>query len=143
MLRAITTCTFLTSEPPKMVRTWYFLYILTWECASTTACTFSTSQLPKVVREWCVLYFLNLGMCFAPQRRALFRHLNFQVLRPWCALYILTSKCRGTTACTFSTSPLPKVVRTLDGFNILTSKVLRATTACTFSTSQLPKVVRS
>ena len=36
---------------------------------------------------------------------------------------------RATTACTFSTSQLPKV--------------LRATTACTFSTSQLPKVVRS
>ena len=30
-------------------------------------------------------------MCFAPQRRALFRHLN--VVWQWCALYILTSKC--------------------------------------------------
>ena len=45
---------------------------------ATTACTFSTSQLPKVVRAWCVLYILNFEMCFAPQRRALFRHLNFQ-----------------------------------------------------------------
>ena len=45
-------------------------------------------------------------------------------------------------ACTFSTSQLPKVVRTPSVFNILTSKCLRATTACTFSTSQLPKVVR-
>ena len=33
-------------------------------------------------------------MCFAPQRRALFQHLNFQkVVREWCALCILTSKC--------------------------------------------------
>ena len=33
-------------------------------------------------------------MCFAPQQRALFRHLNFQkVVRTWCVLYILTSKC--------------------------------------------------
>ena len=32
--------------------------------------------------------------CFAPQRRALFRHLNFQkVLGEWCALYFLTSEC--------------------------------------------------
>ena len=29
-------------------------------------------------------------MCFAPQWRALFRHLNF---REWCVLYIFTSKC--------------------------------------------------
>ena len=133
-----------TSEPPKVVRTWCVLYILTSKCASrhngvhffesrhlslqkwsehgvfctfslpnvlraTTACTFSTSQRTKVVREWCVLYSLtwkcasrhngvhffdistsksgpnlvcfahfDLEMCFAPQRRALFRHLNFQ-----------------------------------------------------------------
>ena len=33
-------------------------------------------------------------MCFAPQRRALFRHLNFQKWSgPGVFLYILTSKC--------------------------------------------------
>ena len=53
-------------------------------------------------------------MCSAPQRRALFRHLNLQ---KWSeALVFLTSWLRN---------------------------VLRATTACTFSTSQFPKVVRS
>ena len=31
MLRATTACTFSTSQPPKVVRTWY---ILTWKCAS-------------------------------------------------------------------------------------------------------------
>ena len=34
-------------------------------------------------------------MCFAPQRRALFRHLNSEppkVVRRWCGLYILTWK---------------------------------------------------
>ena len=48
---------------------------------ATTACTFSTSQLPKVVRTWCALYILTwkcASRIFAPQRRALFRHLNFQ-----------------------------------------------------------------
>ena len=50
---------------------------------------------------------------------------------------------RATTACTFSTSQLPKVVRPWCVLHILTSKcAFRATTACTFSTSQLPKVVR-
>ena len=49
---------------------------------------------------------------------------------------------RATTACTFSTSEFPKVVRTLF-CTFLLRNVLRATTACTFSTSQLPKVVRT
>ena len=42
--------------------------------------TFSTSEPPKVARVpsmWCFVHF-DLEMCFAPQRRALFRHLNFQ-----------------------------------------------------------------
>ena len=91
-------------------------------------------------------------MCFAPQRRALFRHLNFQ---QWSELL----------TCTFSTSQLPRVVRAwcvlfilswthasrhngVHFFDISTSKsgpilvcfctfwlgnVLRATTACNFS----------
>ena len=50
---------------------------------------------------------------------------------------------RATTACTFSTSQLPKVVRDRQFLTLLTSKCAsRPTTACTFSTSQLPKVVR-
>ena len=43
---------------------------------------------------------------------------------------------RATTACTFSTSQLPKVVRACGAFT-------RFTAACTFSTSQVPKVFRS
>ena len=85
------------------------LYILT--SLRTTACTFSTSQLPKVVRRMACFVHFDFEMCFAPQRRALFRHLNFQkwsrtcvfcafyffdifpkVVRTCCALYILTSK---------------------------------------------------
>ena len=38
----------------------------------------TTSQLPKAVRTWFVLYILTSKMCFAPQRRAFFRHHNFQ-----------------------------------------------------------------
>ena len=47
---------------------------------TTTACTFSTSQLPKVVRDHGVPVFntFYFQMCFAPQRRVLFRHRNFQ-----------------------------------------------------------------
>ena len=84
-------------------------------------------------------------MCFAPQRRALFRHLNCQ---KWSAPLVfctfwLRNVLRATTACTFSTSQLPKVVRTPSFCTFWLRNVLRATTACTFSTSQLPKVVRT
>ena len=90
---------------------------------ATTACTFSTSQLPKVVRSWCFVHF-DLEMCFAPQRRALFRHLNFQ---KWSEPGVFCTFClgnvlRATTACTFSTSQLPKVVRTWGVLYLLTWK---------------------
>ena len=63
-------------------------------------------------------------MCFAPQWRALFRHLNFQ---KWsepgvvCTFW-LPNVLRATKACTFSTSQLPKVVRPCCVLYILTSK---------------------
>ena len=84
-------------------------------------------------------------MCFATHWRALFRHLNFQkwsgpgdlvcfahfdfdmcfkkcservVLLPFSLANVL----RATMACTFSTSQLPKVVRTCCVLYILTSK---------------------
>ena len=87
-------------------------------------------------------------MCFAQQWRALFRHLNCQ---KWSApgvfcTFWLRNVLRATTACTFSTSQLPKVqkvVRPWCVLYILTSKCAsRQPTACTFSTSQLPKVVQ-
>ena len=116
---------------------------------ATTACTFSKSQLPKVVRDrqfWtlltsngvdffdistsksgpsmvCFVHF-DLEMCFAPQRRALFRQLNFQ---KWSEhgvfLYILTWKCasRHNGVHCFE-SQLPKVVRAWCALYVLTSK---------------------
>ena len=71
--------TFSTSEPPKVVRDRQFLTLLTWKCASrhngVRFFNISTSKSgPELV---CFVHF-DLEMCFAPQRRALFRHLNFQ-----------------------------------------------------------------
>ena len=71
---------------------------------ATTACTFSTSRLPKVVRAPSVLLHFDFEMCFAPQRRALFRHRNFQKwsdAEVFCAFW-LGNVLRATTACTFS-----------------------------------------
>ena len=63
-------------------------------------------------------------MCFAPQRRALFRHLNFQKCSDHGVFYTfwLRNVLRTTTACTFSTSQLPKVLREWCALYILTSK---------------------
>ena len=63
-------------------------------------------------------------MCFAPQQRALFRHLNFQKWSEagvFCT-FSLRNVLRATTACTFSTSQVPKVVPTASVFNVLTWK---------------------
>ena len=71
----------------------------------------------------CFVHF-GFEICFAPQRRALFRHLNFQKWSGpgvFCAFW-LRNLLRATTACTFSTSQLPKVVRTWCALYILTSK---------------------
>ena len=63
-------------------------------------------------------------MCFAPQRRALFRHRNFQKwsdAEVFCTFW-LGNVLRATTACTFLTSQLPKVVRDRQFLTLLTSK---------------------
>ena len=63
-------------------------------------------------------------MCFARQWRALFRHLNFQKWSEngvFCTFW-LRNVLRAKTACTFSTSQLPKVVRTECALYILTSQ---------------------
>ena len=60
--------------------------------------------MSKVVRTpWCFSHF-NFEMCFAPQRRALFRHLNFQKwsgAEAFCTVW-LGNVLRATTACNFS-----------------------------------------
>ena len=78
-LRAITARTSLTSQLPKAVRSWGVLYILPSKFASrhngVHFFDISTSKSgPSMV---CFSHF-DLDMCFAPQRRALFRHHNFQ-----------------------------------------------------------------
>ena len=63
-------------------------------------------------------------MCFAPKRRALFQHRNFQKCSDtevFC-IFWLCNVLRATTVCTFWTSELPKVVRTWCVLYILTLK---------------------
>ena len=79
VLRATTACTFSTSQLPKVVREWCALYILTSKCASRQNGVhfFDISTSKSGPRMVCFVHF-DFKMCFAPQRRALFRHLNFQ-----------------------------------------------------------------
>ena len=122
---------------------WHFLtFWLGNVLRATTACTFSSSQLPKVLREWCARYILTLKCasrhngvhffnfqkcsepvsvlhfwlrkCFAPQRRALFRHLNFQKWSEhavFCTFW-LPNVLRATTACKLFISHLARWLRT-------------------------------
>ena len=125
VLRATTACTFSTSQLPKVVRTWCVLYILTSKCASrhNGVHFFNISTSKSGPRMVCFVHF-DFKMCFAPQRRALFQHLNFQKWSEngvFCTFW-LQNVLRATTACTFSTSQLPIVVRQWCALYILTSK---------------------
>ena len=146
VLRTTTACTFSTSQLPKVFRAWCVLYILTWKCASrhNGVHFFDISTSKNAPNLVCFVHF-DLEMCFAPQRRALFQHLNFE---KWSDTGVL---------CTFDLETCFAPQRRALFWHLNFQKwsehgvfctcwlrnVLRATTACTFSTSQLPKVVRT
>ena len=127
VLRATTACTFSTLELPKVAQTWGVFSFFTCKCASrhngVHFFDIVTAKSPDLV---CFVHF-DFEMCFAPQRRALFgfiRHLNFQ---NWSELAVflafsLANVLRATMACIFSTSQLPKVVRSWGVLHILTWK---------------------
>ena len=120
---------------------------LTWlriVLRATTACTFSTSQLPKVVRALSMVCFVQFDfeMCFAPQRRALFRHRNFDQFLFFFTFW-LGNLLRATTACTFSTSQLPKVVRTWGAFSFFTCKCALRHNGVQFFISHLASGLRT
>ena len=84
-------------------------------------------------------------MCFAPQRRALFQHLNFQKWpeRGVFCTFWLGNVLRATTACTFSTSQLPKVVREWCVLYIFTSKCASRHNGVQFFISHLASWLRT
>ena len=99
--------------------------VLTSKCASRHNDVhffgISTSKSgPELV---CFVHF-DLEMCFTPQRRALFRHLNFKKCsdREVFLAFSLANVLCATTACTFPTSQLPKVVQSWCVLYILTWK---------------------
>ena len=68
-----------TSERPKCLRDPQFWTLLTSKCASRhNAVHFFDISTSKSSPRPPVFNTFDFEMCFAPQRRALFRHLNFQ-----------------------------------------------------------------
>ena len=84
-------------------------------------------------------------MCFAPQRCALFRHRNFQKWSGpgvFCTFW-LRNVLHATTACTFSTSQLPKVLRTCGVLYIFTWKCASRHNRVQFFISHLARWLRT
>ena len=136
VLRATTACTFSTSQLPKVVQEWCALYILTWKCASrhNGVHFFDISTSKSAPTMVCFVHF-DFEMCFAPQRRALFRHRNFQkwsepvvFLTFWLRNVLPPQRRALFRHRNFQKRSDPEVLCTF-----FLGNVLRATTACNFS----------
>ena len=89
----------------------FTFYILSWKCASRHKRVhfFDISTSKSGLRMVCVFVHFECWRCFAPQRRELFRHLNFQKWSEHVVLltFWLENVLRATTAWFFSTFFLP------------------------------------
>ena len=102
----------------------------------TPAMVFGNATKPSRFGMFCSL----LTRCTIPCACHVKRHLNLQKWREhvvFCTFW-LRNVLRATTACTFSTSQLPKVVRHWCACTFWLRNVLRATTACNFSSLLWP-----
>ena len=130
----------------KSVRTLSVFDILTSKCASRHNGVhffdiLASKSGPDLV---CFVHF-HFEMRFAPQRRALFRHLNFQKWSErgvFCTFW-LGNVLRATTACTFSTSQLFKALRSWGVLYILTSKCASRHNGVQFFISHLASWLRT
>ena len=135
-----------TSERPKEVQTPGVFNILTSKCASrhNRVHFFDISISKSGPSMVCFVHF-DFEMCFAPQQRALFHRRNFQ---KWsgagvrCTFWLGNVR-RATTACTFSTSQLLKVLRTWGVLYILTWKCASRHNGVQFVISHLASWLRT
>ena len=94
-----------TSEHPKVVRTPGVFNILTSKCASRHNGVhffdiWTSKSGPNLV---CFVHF-DLEMCLAPQRRAIFRHLNFQ---KWSEREVFFPTCQVRVVRFYQSCSLP------------------------------------
>ena len=106
---------------------------------------FSTSEPPKACPNPWYFVHLHFEMCFAPQRRALFRHHNFQKWSDTEVFYTFDFKVcfAPQRRALFSTSQLPKVVRRWCALYILTSKCASRHNGVQFFISHLASWLRT
>ena len=104
-------------------------------------CDIETSK--NDAKRRCLVHF-DLQMCFAPQRRAILRHLNFKKW-PEAVSFLafwLQNVLLATAACNFAHLNFKKWFENAVFCTFWLQNVLLATAAFNFSTSQLQKVVR-
>ena len=101
----------------------------------------TSKSAPKLT---CFVHF-HFKMCFSPQRRAIFRHLNFQKCSETVSFlaFSLQNVLFATAACNFSTSELPKVLRDRQFFSIFTSKCAFRHSGVQFLISPLSTYLRT
>ena len=96
----------------KCSETAQFLTLFTSKCASRhNAVHFFVISTSKTAPNPSVFNTFYFQICFAPQRRALFQHLNFQKwsdAEVFCT-FSLRNRLRATTACNFSSLISPDV----------------------------------
>ena len=146
VLLATAACNFSTSQLQKVLRTWHVLYIFTWKCASRQSGVhfFNISTSKSGPKLTCFVHF-HLKMCFSPQRRAIFQHLNF---KKWSeadvfCTFSLENALLATAACNFSTSQLQKVVRSWRVLYIFTWKCASRHSGVQFLISPLTTWLRT
>ena len=122
---ATAACNFSTSEQTKVLQTRHVLHILTCKCAFRHSARqfFNIRMYQSGPNTSCFVHF-DLQMCFSPQRRTIFEHLNF---KKWSwtlsfLTFLLPNVLFATAAYNFSASELPKVVPDRQFFNIFTSE---------------------
>ena len=146
VLLATAACNFSTSQLQKVVRSWGVLYIFTSKCASRHSGVqfFNISTSKSAPNLTCFVHF-HLKMCFSPQRRAIFQHLNFKKCSEnvvFCT-FSLENMLLATAACNFSTSQLQKVVRTWHVLYIFTWKCASRHSGVQFFISPLTTGLRT
>ena len=110
VLLATAACNFSTAQLQKVVRECSVLYIFTWKCASRHSGVqfFNISTSKSGPKLTCFVHF-HLKMCFSPQRRAIFQHLNFKKRSENVSLlaFSLQNVLLATAACDFWFLPWP------------------------------------
>ena len=146
LLFATAAPNFGASDVWKVVRNWRVLYIFTSKCTFRhSGVHFFDIWTSKSALGPSVFLHVHLQMCFSPQRRAIFRHLNFKKCSRnavFCT-FSLANVLFATAACNFSTSELQKVLRGPQFFNILTSKCAFRHSGVQFLISPLSSYLRT